>query len=836
VNGYGIRVGIIDTGIDYTHPDLGGCFGAGCKVALGYDFVNGDNNPMDDHGHGTHVAGIVAAEGGVVGVAPEATLAAYKVCSAAGSCYYSYIIAALEQALADELDIVNISIGGVPVSADNPLIVATNNAVDAGLVVVVAAGNEGLLGYRSITTPGLAEKALTVGAADAVTDTRAFFSSRGPVGDSLIKPDIIAPGMAILSTYLGHGYREMDGTSMASPHAAGAAALLLQLHPNWTPSAVKGSLMANAKRLYPFDGGSGFMRVDQAANAPLLIQPASLNMGRVDDSQPLWTADGSQTLTNLSTETQQIQLSVLQVNIPAGVSFVFSEDRLSLRPGQTTIITFTVTIDPAVLPYPTVSPYVYSHYIQVDLSPTYYTYLPFSYAPPARDCQTQSQIPVAECQALVTFYEETGGENWWWRGGWLDTPPCGWVGVACYGGHVGDLVLFENNLNGQIPAALGSLTELEVFNANFNHLNGPLPAELGSLTKLRHIILLDNDLAGPLPPELGNLAHLEQLTLMDNQISGPIPAWLGSLTSLSFLNLGGNPLTGSIPPELGNLTNLKNLLLDRSNLSGPIPAELGNLTKLEALHLYNNALVGTIPASMGNLTHLRQLTLYGNQLTGPIPAELGNLTNLEVLWLHRNDLTGLIPPELGQLSNLGSLYLYENHLDGPLPEELGNLINLNHLRLDNNSLDGEIPASLANLTGLSATITNFGYNALSATDPILVAFLNTKDPDWYLTQTLPPENLTVRNIRRRGVTLSWTPIPYTGDGGYYEVGVATTPGGPYNFHRHTASKLTQRFIAANLQPGTTYYFVVRTFTPSHGQQENALTSGPGLEVTATTLP
>jgi subtilisin family serine protease len=121
VTGQGIRVAVIDTGIDYTHPDLGGCFGSGCKVADGYDFVNEDADPQDDNGHGTHVAGIVAANGSVKGVAPGASLFAYKVMDASGNGYTSDIIAAIERATdpdgnpatADAVDVINLSLGGL---------------------------------------------------------------------------------------------------------------------------------------------------------------------------------------------------------------------------------------------------------------------------------------------------------------------------------------------------------------------------------------------------------------------------------------------------------------------------------------------------------------------------------------------------------------------------------------------------------------------------------------------------------------------------------------------------------------------------------------------------
>ena len=136
--GEGIRIGVIDTGIDYTHPDLD------ANYAGGYDFYNNDPDPFDDHGHGTHVSGTLAAEAngvGVVGVAPDADLYAYKVLGADGSGDYSFMIAALEQAVLDGVDVVNMSLGGTvdSVALHNEVIAAYN----AGIVLVAASGNVG---------------------------------------------------------------------------------------------------------------------------------------------------------------------------------------------------------------------------------------------------------------------------------------------------------------------------------------------------------------------------------------------------------------------------------------------------------------------------------------------------------------------------------------------------------------------------------------------------------------------------------------------------------------------------------------------------------------------
>jgi len=367
--GAGIKIAVVDTGIDYTHADLGSCLGPGCKVIGGWDFVNGDADPMDDYGHGTHVAGIAAAKGSgpgtKTGVAPDAKLLAYKVLNEWGSGSMSDVIAAVDKAVDpdgnpatdDGADVINLSLGG-PGDGGDPLSQAVNDAVTAGVVVVAAAGNDG--GYFTMGSPALASKAITVGATDRF-DAIAGFSSRGPTPNTYdIKPDLVAPGVDVTSTVPtsacpmcdASGYVTASGTSMATPHVAGGAALLLSLHSGWSPATVKSALIGQALRLPDLDAftqGGGRLQVFDSATAQAVVSAPSFSFGVDDGVDPWFIRNQPFVITNLTGSPIQFSCAVAGF-AAAGISTSCSPSPTTVPAGGSTTVTAGITVNNAVTP------------------------------------------------------------------------------------------------------------------------------------------------------------------------------------------------------------------------------------------------------------------------------------------------------------------------------------------------------------------------------------------------------------------------------------------------------------------------------------------------------
>jgi minor extracellular serine protease Vpr len=495
LTGKGVTVGVIDTGVDYTHPDLQR------NYAGGHDLVDNDRDPMETRAigkatiHGTHVAGIIAANGKIKGVAPEAKIIAYRALGPGGGGTTEQVLAAIDQAIKDKVDIVNLSLGNDINGPDLPISLALNRAVDKGIVAVAASGNSGP-NVWTVGSPGTASKAISVGAStptmeipylliegmrdkfriqplegsdswaldrslemvdggigrkrelknaqgkivliqrgtltfsekaenaraagaravvifnnmsgnfmgnldtqltlpvgslskgDGVIlqkelikrslsarvsvieerDQLADFSSRGPVTETWeIKPDIVAPGVAINSTIPG-GYLSLQGTSMAAPHVAGACALIKQAHPDWTPEQIKAALMNTAKPLLKtdtstamktdtvrigvrteptyyrtFEQGAGRIQVDEAIKSPSLVSPSSIRFGKFTEK-----IDNHKAYLHVENTSEQTQRYSFEV--PKRVDGLSWRIPLSfaLEPKQTKDITVELTVDPQV--------------------------------------------------------------------------------------------------------------------------------------------------------------------------------------------------------------------------------------------------------------------------------------------------------------------------------------------------------------------------------------------------------------------------------------------------------------------------------------------------------
>lgn len=261
--GRNVPIAIIDTGIDPSHPDFVG------RIAGMQDFTG--EGPRDNHGHGTHVAGIAAGAGNrYKGIAPEAQIYVAKVLHGDGSGYMSEVMSGLDWAVQQNVKVINLSLGGVgPCDGTDALSTACDAAVDLGVMVCVAAGNYGP-GASTVGPPGCARKVLTVGACSN-DDAIATFSARGPTSDGRVKPDVLLPGVNVVScraqgtsmgTPLDTLYTRASGSSMATPHATGIAALLLEAFPHLTAAQLKERLMSTAINLGQDPNAQGSGRAD----------------------------------------------------------------------------------------------------------------------------------------------------------------------------------------------------------------------------------------------------------------------------------------------------------------------------------------------------------------------------------------------------------------------------------------------------------------------------------------------------------------------------------------------------------------------------------------------
>ncbi len=386
LDGTGMTIGIIDTGVDYTHPDLGGCFGSGCKVVGGYDFVNNDSNPIDDHGHGTHVAATAAGNGSyrdsngitrpLPGIAPGASIFAYKVLSAGGSGSASAIIAAVERCAdpnddgntEDHLDVCSLSLGGGG-NPDDPMSRAIDLATGHGVVFTVAAGNSGP-SAGTVNSPGTAREAITVAAACKPGSTSgacagsaiARFSSRGPIPDFPLvqKPDVSAPGVDICAARFGSyapgreckdsTHISISGTSMATPQVAGLAAIIRQANPGLSPADVKSILIGTATDLGEPATAQGAGMVDAVAAVAAAGQPQTFlrfqgGAPLVRYTPSLLVQSHTPSVTLVNTSGSQLVVSPAAPSAPQGVTIIFPSGTFTLPINGRMTVPVTVTVD-----------------------------------------------------------------------------------------------------------------------------------------------------------------------------------------------------------------------------------------------------------------------------------------------------------------------------------------------------------------------------------------------------------------------------------------------------------------------------------------------------------
>ncbi|MEU9507074.1 S8 family serine peptidase [Micromonospora sp. NPDC048170] len=307
-DGTSVKVAVLDTGIDATHPDLAG------KIVASKSFMPGED-VKDGHGHGTHVASTVAGSGAAAngrykGVAPGAQLIIGKVLDNSGSGTDSGAIEGMEWAVANGAKVVSMSLGSSPTDGTDPASQAVNAlSASSGALFVIAAGNSGAAGAETVSSPGAADAALTVAAVDK-EDKWASFSSQGPrFGDGGLKPDIAGPGVAITAARAGgtmmgtpfdEHYTAASGTSMATPHVAGAAAILAQQHPDWTGQQIKAALMSTSKDndISVYKQGAGRVDVARAYTQKVFATTTGLDFGALTEESGPTSRD--LTYTNLS--------------------------------------------------------------------------------------------------------------------------------------------------------------------------------------------------------------------------------------------------------------------------------------------------------------------------------------------------------------------------------------------------------------------------------------------------------------------------------------------------------------------------------------------------------
>ena len=569
---------------------------------------------------------------------------------------------------------------------------------------------------------------LAVGAAHW-NDVRAIepYSSRGPTPDERDKPDIVGAdcGATALSP-LDEYNSGFCGTSQASPHVAGMAALVRQRFPSYTPAQVASYLKDNAEqrqspdpnstwghgfaKLPPPDGtarpttsapSNAFTRNPAADFDGLQSAGNTLPLGIWSDGETMWVVDFIEEKIyayDLATKARVPgkdfdTLKAAGNTWPQGIwsdgttmwAADFIEEKIYAYDLATKARVPDKDFDTLKAAGNTWPQGIWSDgttmWAADFIEEKIYAY----------DLATKARVPGKDFDSLKA------AGNTWPQGIWSDGATM-WVADSNYD----KVYAYDMATKARVPAR-----EFNTLEAAGNWIPRGIWSDGATMwaADSQDAKIYSYLMPQAVSPDRASLVALYNATGGANWTNNtnwlttaPIGQWHGVTTDgngrVTNLDLNDNQLSGTIPTQLGNLANLEELLLTRNQLTGTIPAELGNLASLQGLYLGGNQLRGEIPPELGNLANLEVLDLDSNQLSGEIPPVLGNLANLVELHLEDNQLTGEIPSELGSLANLRSLFLGGNQLTGTIPAELGRLTNLTVLHLSGNQLTGCVPASL----------------------------------------------------------------------------------------------------------------------------------------------
>jgi subtilisin family serine protease len=500
-----VVVAVIDTGVDYNHVDLvdnrwvneGEIPGNGVDDdgngyiddVYGYDFAYDDGDPMDVQSHGTHCSGTIGGVGnnsiGVAGVSHAVRIMAVKFLDDSGSGSTDDAIDSVIYAVDNGAQILSNSWGCYPgYCYSQALENAIRYAHDHNVLFVAAAGNDNNNNDVTPTYPASYDvpNVLAVAATNH-NDGKAGFSSYG-----LTTVDLGAPGVSILSTVPGNGYSSFNGTSMATPHVSGAAALLKGYNPSLSALELKSIIMDSVDPVASMNGKT-------VTGGRLNINNALMMAGT-----PWITLEGE--LTGEIAPGDSVEVTVL------------------LNATELTLGDYTAEInvdsnDPA-------DPH---QVVEVVLHVG---------GPIEFNCKNVADISKKECQALVALYDSTDGANWRDNTGWKVTnTPCNWYGVTCKNGSVEKLELYSNNLNGSISKKFFKLKKLEILDLSYNEIDASILKNVKKLKNLETLWLNNCKLSGKIPNSLMKLKKLTDLDLYDNclnsRVSNKLGKWLDKL-------------------------------------------------------------------------------------------------------------------------------------------------------------------------------------------------------------------------------------------------------------------------------------------------------------------